>query len=176
MIRSSELDQLVSSEETSFQYLMLQNIHDGAIDVSLPNLKHIDNKYNKYCIKDRNIIISKISPFKVAMANIDDDEYILANGNLYFIEINEAKINPVFIKLFLQSENGMTQLNRYAKGAAMKSISIQDLKKILIPKLPREKQDQLAEEHENLSDEIIVLQKQIDMVRDKKAKLIEGVV
>jgi len=62
---------------------------------------------------------------------IPEDKTILANGNLYFIELDESKVNPTFVEVFLQSEVGMTQLNRYAKGAAMKSISIQDLKTII---------------------------------------------
>lgn len=176
MITSTELDELASSDETNFHYLMLQNINDGVIDENLPSLIKIDEKYRKYCIKDRSLIISKIYPFKVAMAHVKEDELILANGNLYFIELDETKVNPVFVQVFLQSEAGISQLNRFAKGAAMQSISIQDLKMIQIPNLPREKQDQIAEEYENLRDELIVLQRQIDLIRDKKARLLEGVI
>lgn len=176
MIKSKELDELVSTEETDCQYLMLQNIHDGVIDSDLPNLTSIDGKYERYCINDKNLIVSKLSPFKVAMAHLKDDEKILANGNLYFINLDEDKVNPVFVEVFLRSEIGIAQLNRFAKGTAMKSISIQDLKRIQIPNLPRDKQEQIAEEYENLNDELIVLQRQIDMICDKKANLMEGVI
>lgn len=176
MIKSSELDELVSKEETNYQYLMLQNIQDGVVDSDLPYLVDIDKKLNKYCIKDKNLIISKISPFKVAMVHKDKSDSILANGNLYFIELDEEKVNPVYVLMFLQSELGIAQLNRYAKGAAMKSISIQDLKEILIPRISREEQDILADEYSDLSDELVVLQNQIDLIREKMAKLIEGVI
>ena len=176
MIKSTELDELASSDETNYHYLMVQNINDGIVDENLPSLIKIDEKYRKYCINDRNLIISKIFPFKVAMAHVKDNELILANGNLYFIELDETKVNPVFVQVFLQSEAGIAQLNRFAKGAAMKSISIQDLKMIQIPNLSREKQDQIAEEYENICDELIVLQRQSDMIRDKKARLLEGVI
>jgi len=176
MLGSGELDAMMSKEETNYHYLMLQNINEGVIDSKLPSLINIDNKYKKYCIKDRNLIISKLFPYKVALAHVKEDEYILATGNLYFIELDENKVNPLFVEAFLQSEAGIAQLNRYAKGNVMKSISVQDLKKIQIPNLPREKQDQIAEEYKNLNDELIVLQEQIEMVRDKKAKLIEEVI
>ncbi|MFA9399160.1 MAG: N-6 DNA methylase, partial [Clostridiaceae bacterium] len=176
MIKSNELDELVSTEETNYHYLMLQNIKDGVVDSSLPNLTSIDNKYKKYCINDKNLIISKISPFKVAMVHLNKDEEVLANGNLYFIELDKEKINSVFAQVFLQSEIGMTQLNRFAKGAAMKSISIKDLKSIQIPNIPREEQDLIAEEYENLSDELTILQRQSDIIRDKKTRLLEGVI
>jgi type I restriction enzyme M protein len=176
MIKSSDLDQLATTDETFYRYLMLQNIQDGIVDKELPYLKSIEEKYKRHCINDRDLIISKISPFKVAMAHVNKDELILANGNLYFIKLDETKVNPIFVMMFLQSEMGMAQLNRLAKGAVMKSISIQDLKMIQVPNLPREQQDQLAEEYENLSDELIVLNKQIDMILDKKAKLLEGAI
>lgn len=176
MIKSDEMDELVSTEETNFHYLMLQNINGGVVDSDLPNLINIDKKYEKYCINDKNLIISKISPFKVAMLHLNKNEVVLANGNLYFIELDEKRVNPVYVQLFLQSESGMGQLNRFAKGVAMKSISIQDLKMIQIPNIPREKQDLIAEEFENISDELVVLQRQIEMIRDKKSKLLEGVI
>ncbi|QNO15915.1 N-6 DNA methylase [Alkalicella caledoniensis] len=176
MIKSNELDELVSTEETNYHYLMLQNIQDGVVDSNLPSLQTIDKKYEKYCINDKNLIISKISPFKVAMAHVNEEQVILANGNLYFIELDEQKVNPIFVQVFLQSEIGMAQLNRFAKGAAMKNISIQDLKMIEIPNIPREKQDLIAEEYENLEDELLVLQRQTDIIRDRKSKLLEEVI
>jgi type I restriction enzyme M protein len=176
MVRSDELDTIITSEETNYRYLMLQNIQDGVVDTNLPYIKEIDERYKRYCIKDKDLIISKISPFKVATMHLKGDEVILANGNLYFLELDEEKINPVFLQVFLQSEKGMAQLNRYAKGAAMQSISIQDLKMIQIPNVSRAKQDIIANEYKSINDELIILQRQIDMIQDKKSKLLEGVI
>jgi len=176
MIKSNELDEIISSEETNFHYLMLQNIQDGIVYSNLPNLVDIEKKYRKYCIRDKNLIISKISPFKVAMVHLKKDEIVLANGNLYFIELDEEKINPIFVEVFMQSEAGIAQLNQFAKGAAMKSISIKDLERIKIPNIPREKQNKIAEEYENLCDELNILQRQSDLIRDRKARLIEEVI
>jgi len=154
---------------------MLGNINDGVIDSRLPCLTHIDEKYKKYCIKDGNLIISKNSPFKVALASVDEDEHILAAGNLYFIELDETRVNPVFVSVFMQSEAGMAQLHRFAKGGILKSISIQDLKKIEIPNIPREQQDRIAEEYLQLKDQLNVLQRQMDLVRDRMDRILEGV-
>ena len=176
MITSTELDELASSDDTGYQYLMLQNIQDGVVDTNLPTLSKIDEKYKKYCIHDKNLILSKISPFKVAMAHVPEGKTILANGNLYFIELDESKVNLIFVEFFLQSEAGMAQLNRYAKGTAMKSISIQDLMKIKIPALPLNEQNRIAEKYETLCEELIVLQKQTELIKDKKARLIEEVI
>jgi len=175
MIQSKDLNDISSRTKTSFNYLMLQNIKDGIIDSELPYLNSIDEKLEKYCVKDKNLIISKISPFKIATAHVDDGNTLLANGNLYFLDIDESKINPVYVEAFLQSELGLDQLNRFAKGAAMRSISIKDLKLIQIPNISIEEQDRVAEEYSMLSEQLVIMQKQIEMVRDKKNRLIEGV-
>lgn len=175
MITSAELDNLVTEKNTKFHYLMLQNIKNGIIDENLPNLIKIDSKYEKYCIKDKCLIISKISPFKVSMARIKNGELILANGNLYFLEIDEKKANPIYVQVFLQSERGISLLNKFSKGAAMKSISIQDLKSIMIPNIPLAKQKQIAEEYMNIEEELEIVKRQYDLISERKTKLLEEV-
>lgn len=66
----------------------------------------------KYCLKDRDLIIAKSGiPIKVAVADITDDSEILANGNLYIVDIDESKSNPYFIKAFLDNDLGHKILN-----------------------------------------------------------------
>ncbi|MGO1580112.1 MAG: N-6 DNA methylase [Peptoniphilaceae bacterium] len=176
MTRKSELDNIASTKETKYQHLMLSNINDGIIDKELPYLTKLDEKDEKHCIKNNNLIISRIAPFKIALANIDKDKKILATGNLYMIDIDETTANPIYAELFLQSELGMAQLNRYAKGVAMKSISINDLKKIEIPNIPIEEQNKIAEEAKMLAEQLEIHEKQIEMIKDKRDKLIQEVV
>lgn len=68
MVKSKDLDSMVSKTSTQYHYLMLQNIKDSLIDAKLPNLKEIEDRLSKYCIQDKNLIISKTSPFKIATA------------------------------------------------------------------------------------------------------------
>jgi type I restriction enzyme M protein len=175
VLKSTDLDQLVSPQPTEFQYLMLKDVRDGQISGELPYLNSIDEKYDKFCIKNGNLIISKISPFKVAIVNIRSDEKVLANGNLYFLEIDESKTNPLYVMLYLQSESGMTQLNSWAKGVVMKSISIKDLQRIQIPNISLKKQNRIAKEYQELSNELLIISKQEDMIRDKISNLMQEV-
>lgn len=173
-IRSTDLDKMVVPETTGFQYLMLQNIVNGLVQPDLPNIKTIEDNLDRFCIKSKSLIISKNAPFKVAMATFEGKK-VLANGNLYFIEIDADKINPEFVEAFLQSELGNAQLEKYAKGAALRSISIQDLKEIQLPNIPREKQDRIAEEFVSLKEDLELLERQYKLVVNKKERLIEGV-
>lgn len=175
-IKSSELDELATSESTGFHYLMLQNINEGLIEEDLPSLKFIDKRYEKHCIQNNNLILSKIGfPFKVGLAKVGLNEKILANGNLYFIELDESKVNPVFVKAFLESEPGQAQLSKLSKGSAMKSISIRDLNQLKIPRLPQKEQLEIASQYLDLCDDIVILQKQLEKIKDKKANLLNQV-
>lgn len=174
-VSSGKLDELASVDETAYQYVMLQNIHDGVIDAALPYLKDISPQDLRYTIPHNSLIISKMAPFKIARAKVPEGKSWLANGNLYFIEIDESKANPSFVECFMQSEAGIAQLNLFAKGTAVKSISIQDLKAINIPNVAREIQDRIADEYETLGEELVVLQKQAELITSRKAMLIDEV-
>ena len=64
---------------------------------------------------------------------IEEGNKILANGNLYVIELDEDKINPYFLKAYLESENGKAALSRVAVGATLLNLPVEGLKKITIP-------------------------------------------
>lgn len=53
------------------------------------------------------------------IASVQEGNKILANGNLYVIELDEDKINPYFLKAYLESENGKAALSRVAVGAIL---------------------------------------------------------
>ncbi len=176
IMKSNELDKLICAEKTNSHYLRLQDIQNGFIEEKLPSLTSVKEEHARYAINDKNLIVSKIFPFKVALAKIKEDEQMIASGNLYFLELDESKVNPIFVEVFLRSEAGIAQFNFFSKGTVVKCISIQDLKEIQIPNLPREEQDKIAKEYEILSDEILILQRQVEMVCDKRDKLIESVI
>lgn len=175
VISSQMLDSMVSTEPTAFQYLMLKDITNGEVSKNLPYLANLDNRYERYFVKPGNLIISKISPFKIAMVDISEDSKVLANGNLYFIDIDRTKANPYFIMLYLQSEEGISQLNSWATGAAMRSISIRDMQKIRIPKVPLEEQNRIEEEYKDLKEQLTVVNRQADIIKNKIGHLVEEV-
>jgi len=157
-VKANELDEMVSEEPTNVQYLMLANIQEGMITEELPYLKALDKKLEKYCIKDNSLIISKNgAPVKVAVASVEDKRKILANGNLYVVELDKNKANPYFVKAYLESENGKIALSRITVGAAMPNIPVDGLKKIMIPCPSMEEQKRVAEKYMAKMDEIKVL-------------------
>lgn len=161
-LRASELDEMISEEPTDYQYLMLANIQHGQIDKDLPYFKSIQDSQKKYCLKNHDLIMSKNgAPFKIAVAEVQPGKTILANGNLYIIEIDEEKADPYYVKAFLESEKGLALLKSITVGATIPNIGVESLKKILIPQIPIEEQHALASQYLAKVDEIALYQRKL---------------
>ena len=160
---ASQLDNLVSEQPTNMQFLMLSNIQNGIIDDKLPYLKEIEGKYEKYCVKSNSLILSKNgSPFKVAVATVRNGHKVLANGNLYVIEVDETKANPYYLKAFFESEQGVSALKRITVGTTIPSIGVDKLKNLVIPLPPLEEQNQMATKYLAVLDEISLLKLKLE--------------
>ena len=161
-IKASELDEIVTDEPTEYQYLMLTNIQKGQIDSKLPYIKEIQDNQKKYCLKNHSLILSKNgAPFKIAIAEVKPGEMILANGNLYIIELDEDKVDPYYVKAFLESEKGIATLKSITVGASIPSIGVEALRKIQIPLIPIEEQRKVAVRYLAKVDEIALFQRKL---------------
>ena len=165
---ASQLDTMVSNEVTNMQYLMLANIQNGMIDDKLPYLSSIEPKYEKYCLKNNDLILSKNGyPYKVAVASVREDQRILANGNLYIIELDEDRANPYYVKAFFESEQGIATLKNITVGATIPNIGVDKLKKVLIPLPSMEEQNRIAQKYQAAQDEIAMLKLRLERAIDK---------
>lgn len=166
--KASELDLISSKSETNYQYLMLSNIQDGYIKDELPYITKIEEKYEKYCIKNNSLVISKMgAPIKMAVVHVDENKQVLANGNLYVIELDETKVNPYYLKAFFNSEEGINALNRIMVGATLPSIPVNELKALTIPLPSIEVQNEIALNYINTLDEIRILNLKIVKAKNK---------
>ena len=155
---ASQLDKMVSNEVTNMQYLMLANIQNGIIDNKLPYLSSIEPKYEKYCLKNNDLILSKNGyPYKVAVASVKDGQRILANGNLYIIELDESRANPYYIKAFFDSEQGIAALKSITVGATIPNIGVDKLKNVMIPLPSMEEQSRVAQKYQATLDELSLI-------------------
>ena len=154
---ASQLDEMASDGVTNMQYLMLANIQNGMIDDKLPYLSHIDPKFEKYCLKNQDLILSKNGyPYKIAVANVKKDQRILANGNLYIIEVDQDKVDPYYLKAFFESEQGIAVLKSITVGATIPNIGVDKLKKVEIPIPSLVEQRKIAKRYQTILDEIAV--------------------
>lgn len=168
-----ELQNITSDIPTNCQYLMLNDFQDGILNEELTYLKDLDDSHERFLIKDNSIIVSRISPFKIGTVDKLKTK-ILANGNLFFLEINEHKINKDFLTAYLQSRIGLRELDKYAKGTVMKTISIRDLEKIKVPRMSRSVQDKIAKEFNLLNSEFKAIKKRNSEIQKERLNIFEG--
>lgn len=173
-LKATELDEMVSETPTINQYLMLANIQDGIISEELPYLRELDERLDKYLIKNNNLLMSKNGlPFKVAVAEVEEGQKILGNGNLFIIELDTDKANPYFIKAFFESEVGSLSLKSIAVGSSIPNISSEALKKLMVPLPPLEKQNAFAEKYLAKIDEVKILQNRLRKAKNSLKNMYE---
>ena len=169
-----QLDEMVSESVTNMQYLMLANIQDGIIDDKLPYLSSIDSKYEKYCLKNNSLILSKNGyPYKIAVASVKEGQRILANGNLYIIELDEEKANPYYIKAFFESEQGNAVLRSITVGGIIPNIGINKLRQVEIPIPSMAEQECIAQKYQATLDEISVLKLRLKKAINKLHHIVD---
>lgn len=177
-VTASILDELASPTRTDTQYLMLANIQNGMIDEELPYLTEIDERLEKYLLKNDDLILSKIgAPFKVAVAEIKEGQKILANGNLYILTVTDRRIDPFYLKAYLESERGIAALKKITVGTTIPSLGVEQLKRLIIPLPPLEEQHkikEIADEYRSCVAEYRLLQRKMSKVLDRMAHVYDS--
>lgn len=160
---AEQLDDMSTQDETNLHFLKTSDIQDGIIVGPLQSLSYIEDNFEKYCIKNNSIVISKIGfPYKVAVVPVSDDEKILANANLYVVELDEKKVDPYYLKAFLESEEGQSRFRSITVGASVLSIGVKDLKAMRIPLPSMEEQKKIGQRCKEVLDEIAQLKAQLE--------------
>lgn len=168
-ISRDEQDKLFSKEPTDYKYLTITNYNNGVIDYNnLQSLKSIDQKMEKYCIKDNSLIISRTGTVdKIAVVSIKDNKKIVANGNLFSIELDANKINPYYLLSFFMSYKGKTLLKKISYGSVITMLPIDALKKLNIPLPSLDEQDEIVKRCQALIDEIEIEKIKIEKATEK---------
>ena len=174
-IRAKELDELTCAEDTGVRYLNLANIVDGSIDDDLPCLKELDPKLEKCCLATGDLLLSKNgAPYKVAVAEVGEGQKILANGNLYIIKLDTAKVNPYYVAAFFNSPKGKETLARASKGGVIPNLPLSELRAVKIPLESAERQKRVATAYRAKLDEIGILKLRLARARQELVDLFDG--
>ena len=173
--KASEHQKLLTTENTGIRYITLTQINNGIIDFS-KNAQYlvasaIDS--SKFIIPPQSLLLSKIGAggYKCAVMDVLMNEAAVANCNLYVIQIDSAKANPYYIQIFLESDLGQQSLQYFQIGAAIKTISIEDLKKMIIPLPPLDEQNRIATRYQELTEEYRRLSEQAQKCLEERRRL-----
>lgn len=165
-IRPQNLNDIKSDVPTDFQFLNIQDITETGINKDLMYIKEkAYSDYKNNFVSSGDIVISKISPFKSAIIP-DNNKKFLISGNLYALKVADD-VNPTWLLLCLKNPKIIMQLNAMASGEISKIINPRNLNEIKIPKVPLDKQNEIAKEYSTLINKIEFLNSEIDDLRNK---------
>lgn len=168
-IPGNELEALISAEPTMYRYLTPASIVDGRILEELPYLKVVEDKQLKYVANEGDLVISKnAEPFKVALVEHDNT---LISSNMFKVELDTTKVDPLYLKGYLESEIGQAEFKKASSGGITTTLGIDALKKLQVRYLPMEGQQKIAEEYRKLSEEILEKQKEIEKLLDMRKSI-----
>ena len=172
---AEQLDAMDSKEPTNMQFLKTADIQDGLIIGPLQYLSYIEGNFEKYCINDRNLIISKIGApnYKIAVATVAEGHKLLANANLYVIELDESKVDPYYLKAYLESAEGQVRFKNIAAGTTVLSIGVKDLKAMIIPLPSMEEQQRIAARYKAAMEDVLRLRNELQEATERMKRVFE---
>lgn len=160
----------LESEDGNYEILMISDIDNGIISEKLKKIKNKENKYERYILKNNDIIItSKGTKIKVAVINDINDRKIIATGNLNVIRLNINKLNPYYLEIYLNSENGKIQLERIQTGSNIISINPGKLLELKVDMLPIEKQAIIAKKYNSIKMQYLIAKEHLKKIEDEQS-------
>ena len=133
-----------------------------------------DGKLDKYAIQNGDVIVtSKSSKVKVGVVDFEPKERIIVTGGMIIIRPNKEKLNPIYLKAFLDSELGQQELRMIQKGSIIVSINAKDLSNIDVPYLDIKKQEQIANSYQNNVSSLIALKEEAREIENKLKNILD---
>lgn len=170
---AKNFEPMFTEEDKGCRILTSIDIHDGIVDWK--NLQKIDCSkqiYDKYAVRYGDIVLtSKSSTVKTVVVDINPDEKILVTGGMLVIRPNLEKMNPTYIKIFLDSEEGKKALKSIQKGNIITTINRSALEEIYLPSISLEKQEEKASRYNDLLTTLNALLTEADKIREKIADI-----
>lgn len=153
-IRLSDLEHFCTTEETDILFINVSDIKDGVVNQK-KYLKETPETHNLPFIKGRKVVLfSKVwSPMKSAVIEMKETQKLVLGGNLYAIVPDENKLDAYYIQSFVECDNGKF-IKPLLNGAVIRTISIEDLRKLEIPYPDLKIQSSIAKEFTKLANNV----------------------
>jgi type I restriction enzyme M protein len=173
--KSDELDQKETALPSGNFYLSVKNIKDNEIDDELFYLDCIEEKYSNLILQENDILLGMVisDTAKIVLVKDLEDKKIIPASNLYIIRADKDAINPVFLKVLLESKNALEVFQGFSANAkALPSIKADFLNNLQIPIIPAEEQLRIAEKYEKMEAEKKRLKAEMNKLLAEKDNLI----
>ncbi len=156
------------------RYLRISDIQSSRIQNTMLYIvdgeDHVDKKFR---LRIGDVVISKTAlPMKFALFVRDDDDPVFPAGNIFVIRMNEgSKLNPFYLKSYMESEEGNVKLLSLSSGSALVSFTKEGLSRFEIPYLSPIAQAELEEDYMYYEDEIKRLGEELFLTKQAQLDL-----
>lgn len=160
---SKHFENMFVNRQTGYRILTSSDIQDGVVDWDrLQSIDYNESKFDKYAVKKDDVVVTaKSSKVKIAVVDIEPNEKILVTGGMLIIRPNTNKLDPTFLKIFLNSNKGQAALRMIQKGSYIVSMNAKDLGFLLIPEVSLESQINYSKKYNSKLSSFLVLKEEL---------------
>ena len=177
VISSKELDDFVTDKDTGVRYLYTKDADGDAVDYSQSPFIDVEKLKRKFTLLDNDTwLLGRTSPFRSNMLYVEGNDKLIANGNQFSITILPKYKNQYllpYLALYFNSKAGREQIERFAVGQLIKSLSLKDLRTLQIPKVSIERQIEVVNRIQMLETEIKTVKEQLKTLNRQKELIVE---
>lgn len=177
VISSKDLDDFVTDVDTGVRYLYTKDADGDAVDYSQSPFIDVEKLKRKFTLLDNDTwLLGRTSPFRSNMLYVEGNDKLIANGNQFSITILPKYKNQYllpYLALYFNSKAGREQIERFAVGQLIKSLSLKDLKTLQIPKVSIERQKEVVNRIRMIEAEIKTVKKELNLLNRQKESIVE---
>ena len=177
-VRSDALADESEGNEDNPSYLSIADIEDGEVRRPLKKIEKDSDVLANHLLQDGDIVIARMAleggSFKVAAVDVEGDERIVPSQNFYVVTVDKKRVSPVFVAGFLNSDVGQELLSRTTAGEAVRNITTDGLRDLVVPVPAMSDQQDMAERYQAKLDEISVLKLRLERARMEAASFFES--
>ena len=177
VISSKELDDFVTDKDTGVRYLYTKDADGDAVDYSQSTFIDVEKLKRKFTLLDNDTwLLGRTSPFRSNMLYVEGNDKLIANGNQFAITILPKYKNQYllpYLALYFNSKAGREQIERFAVGQLIKSLSLKDLKTLQIPKVSIERQIEVVNRIRMIETEIKTVKEELNLLNRQKELIVE---
>ncbi|MCQ2417570.1 MAG: N-6 DNA methylase [Oscillospiraceae bacterium] len=166
-----------SDTPTAYRIITLSNIVNGALEIEENEqyLSELPKSLEKFVVPKNAVLLSKMaSPtFRSMVFTAETECSIIATGNFYILEIDETKADPCYLQAFFESAAGEEILEYVSGGSAVKVLSLEAVKGVLIPLPSLEKQKQLGKQYRDIMEQYLHYRMHTKKLLEQKRHLAE---
>lgn len=130
---------------------------------------------DEHILRNGDVLLSVKGSFK-AMVFKETGRPVVATSSLAVMRVNNELINPDYLALFFNSAIGQRLLSTATKGVSIKSIPLDNLRKLTISAPGLQKQSEIVAIANNAAQQIVLLSKKKDFLRQVNDSIINKMI